>query len=423
MYLTSNQPVGICCKSASLSSDTIPQPQYTRDQKLLEPLRRVAAAAHDNRHTIAGPKQPMPALPIPSIVQQHLLDANSATISRSVSGGLSGASIYQGVCPLGNVCLRCWPTKHPSPERLATIHSHLRQAKDHGIGFVPEVYCSKSGKTSVSDGSRLWELTQWLPGEPVSTPDMDQCRTAMHSLAKLHACWQQSHVRFQVSPGIAERTSRLAGWLKQLHTLVDRFGPAQGTIDSVSEAVQRSGHWELPQLAQRTINLLHSIGPSLHAQLSSAAQLQVSNHWVIRDIWSDHVLFENSRVSGIIDYGASRHDEPALDVARLTGSYFAADFDAWHSAASHYWQAREDARCQPLCQEALDFDDWFARLLVIDRANCLLSALQWLEWLVLSPRQFPVPTLQLVGRWTDFLDRCAAHEDSNLRSNSSLYPF
>lgn len=358
----------------------------------------------------------MPAPTVPSIVQRQLLDANSATISQSVAGGLSGASIFYGASPAGEVCLRCWPAEHPSPERLSAIHAHLRMANEDGLEFVPRVFSSRSGVTAVSDGRRLWELTGWLPGKPVTKPSVTQCKQAMQAIAKLHASWHRSNIRFQTSPGIADRIGRLGDWLTRSPPPIDSVSMGQKISSLAREAglidreVDLVGNLQLPELAHRTISLLHLAGPSLYQELNRAAEVQVASHWVIRDIWSDHVLFDDQGVTGIIDYGACRHDEPGLDVARLTGSYYAADFAAWRPAAEYYWDAMETAGCQPLSQPPCEFDDWFARLLLIDRANCLLSALQWLEWLVLKPRQFAVPTPQLVTRWNDFLQRSLKHQ-------------
>ena len=74
--------------------------------------------------------------------------------------------------------------------------------------------------------------------------------------------------------------------------------------------------------------MLHVRGPQLLSELKSAAEKPVATHPVLRDVWSDHVLFEGARVTGIIDYGALRMDEPAADLARLLGSLHPFELDA-----------------------------------------------------------------------------------------------
>jgi Ser/Thr protein kinase RdoA (MazF antagonist) len=66
---------------------------------------------------------------------------------------------------------------------------------------------------------------------------------------------------------------------------------------------------------------------------------------VLRDIWSDHVLFDHhqtDRIAGIVDLHAMGIDSPATDVARLLGSWLPIEEpidDVWWDAAMDAYEA------------------------------------------------------------------------------------
>ncbi|MEZ6080883.1 MAG: phosphotransferase [Pirellulaceae bacterium] len=70
----------------------------------------------------------------------------------------------------------------------------------------------------------------------------------------------------------------------------------------------RDCHWvSHPIMGWRSNHAaLGSHGPQLLPQLASSRDQPVALHFVLRDVWSDHVLFTDDRVTGIIDFGAAR---------------------------------------------------------------------------------------------------------------------
>lgn len=318
---------------------------------------------------------------IPAIVRQQLLRPNSAEVIEQVSGGLSAAWVFRCQSHSRGACLRRWPSGHPSPERLASIHRALEQAWRAGNRFVPRPLHSLHGQTTVFDGSHLWELSHWLPGQAdyLDRPSPQRLQQVARKLAQLHDTWSAQSTR-GASLAAVSRFQTLSGWLEQLDS---RKAQLSYLVEGQST--------EVAELALRTLSQLSLLGPSLLPRLRLAVDAPVTLHFVIRDIWSDHILFEGGEVTGIVDFGAARVDEPATDLARLLASLEPSHASAWEAALVAYEEI-----AQPVDRN---------RLAVLDQASALLSAAQWLDWIVLQPRQFDTPSTQRVARWAGFLRR------------------
>ncbi len=353
---------------------------------------------------------------IPQVIRHELVAPHEVHLGAMASGGLSGAWIWQGQSPHGPVALRAWPTVHPTPERLSQIHAAMRTARQLGLEIIPRIFGNRQGDSYVSDGQRLWELTQWMPGaaDYHSAPSAQRLQAAMRSLAELHLAWYRaaagdastawSNCSAAVasvvgpvsgaSPTVAERRQKLefslqqqSAWqrcvfasgadcaARQTDSLVNVFGP------NFSEPTAAA----LSSLAQQTLLHLAALGPGLLRHLIEVQATPVRLQFVLRDVWSDHILFSEDRVSGIIDFGAARVDEPATDVARLLGSLEPLDASRWLLG----WQAYHAGN--PHIE--------LVRVQLLDRVGTLLAAVQWLQWLVIQPRQFDAPLPQLLERW------------------------
>jgi homoserine kinase type II len=139
--------------------------------------------------------------------------------------------------------------------------------------------------------------------------------------------------------------------------------------------------------------MLHSRGPGLRDELLQAGEVQVLLQPVLRDIWSDHLLFEGERVSGIIDFGTVRIDEPAADLARMLGSLHPYELDVRLRAIEAYNRKCKDQPVNP------------TRVELLDRSGTLLTALQWMRWLILDRQKFNADTDKLFERWQTALAR------------------
>ena len=109
-------------------------------------------------------------------------------------------------------------------------------------------------------------------------------------------------------------------------------------------------------------------------ELASRAQVELQP--CIRDVWHDHVLFQISSVSGIVDFGAMRAESIASDIARLLGSLVHDDMVGWHLGMSAYQSVRTLSDAESLLVTAFD------------RTTVLMGGLQWLEWIYCQGRQF-----------------------------------
>jgi hypothetical protein len=87
------------------------------------------------------------------------------------------------------------------------------------------------------------------------------------------------------------------------------------------------------------------------------------------DVWGEHVLFTGDEVTGIIDYGAAKDDQVAVDLARLLGDLVEDDDERFAAGLAAYRTAGGE----------LEVPDGFVRLL--DRTGAVCGAINWLLWL------------------------------------------
>lgn len=311
--------------------------------------------------------------------------------------------VWQCNSARGPLCLRGWSTTHPSHERLTLIHEAIHRVSH--LHFVPRLLRTSDGFTTVFANGRLWELSTWLPGEAnyLKLPSHAKLLNAMEALSQLHSVWALDSTT-NPSPTVAERSSRIENWLAR----VRRTG---------SESIDRSAPNEFRPLTTTTLYYLETAGPEILRELNMAGQTNVDTHFVLRDIWSDHVLYSGDAVSGIIDFGAGRVDEPATDLARLLGSLHPFEPAQRSVGIEHYNHCRRallptKSLTSDRSSDRLSTVDT-ERVRILDRTATLLGALQWLDWLVLQRKEFPVPTHQLASRWSELVKRLQADHQAS----------
>jgi homoserine kinase type II len=319
------------------------------------------------------------------VAYSQLRNAAAMAQCRAVSGGLSGASVWQFVTPQGWFALRCWPREHPPPERLRAIHAALQHAAGQGIATLAVPFPNAAGETATWIDGQAWELAPWLPGkaDAAAMPDLSRVAAAFGALGELHralrtaprAGFSAPCSAHDVPPGLRSRIA----FLDQLQQgEADALGPL---IAGDSDATRR----ELASDILRSFwRLRPRCGPAVRQGLLVPTPLQVC----LRDIWEAHVLFSDERVTGIIDYGAMEVDSVAADIARLAGSWFADDASRWETALAAYRQAA------PLSEAEEQLAQQY------DHANMLLAGMQWLVWIYREGRKFPAEeVLQRLQFW------------------------
>jgi homoserine kinase type II len=283
------------------------------------------------------------------------------------AGGFSGACFWRLETPRGPLCLRRWPSEHPSAKHLAWIHKVLGWVAERGFAKLPLPIATGDGASFVRHGQHLWELTAWMPGEPDEDRPTSARRieAAMKALGRFHraaASFPRDDSIPVPSPGLIQR-------LKTLRRFVDH-------TDQFRLAVGTAGPNKLRVLADSVLDLFPRIAQGVEDELAAAVTKPVRLQPCIRDIHRQHVLFEGQAVSGLIDFGAMRLESVAGDVARLIGSLAGDDAVARRVAMKAYMAENPLSQVEESLVEAFD------------RSSVLLSPLNWIEWIFVEKRRF-----------------------------------
>lgn len=329
------------------------------------------------------------------------LDADVTLFPMGNAGGFSGSSLWRvrhGRQEL-DLCLRCWPESYPGFERLPLMHHVLEIADQRGCSFVPVPLRSLSGKSyvistangdrldgqdgsNVPPGCRYWELTRWLPGhgELVESSCWQMLESAIASLAQFHQA--TAHINHGVGP---------------IPGLVDRFQQVQRLRrEGVAELRARILSTRLHPCAEVGVQLLDEFerrSESLEIELNKASRSRFRLQPCVRDVRADHFLFDDGRITGLIDYGALRIDHVAGDLARLLGSLWPRWKDDWATVIEVYGRNHRQF-------EESEFD----LVEVFDRGTTLLAGMNWLNWLFIQDRRFD-SLADVEQRMRNLLDR------------------
>ena len=284
------------------------------------------------------------------------------------AGGFSGARFWRVEAPCGSLCLRRWPPEHPSPETLEFIQAVLWHVAHEGFDLSPLPRESGSRGGYVCHSGHLWELSPWKPGSADfrERPSIERLRAAMIALARFHraaASFPLPNLPKSPSPGIGQRMERLKWWFN-------------GKLAELATHVE-PGRWvEINSAVTTILRLVPRSGGRVLRMLSDSVGLGVALQPCIRDVWYDHLLFEDDVVTGLIDFGSMQPDNVACDVARLLGSMAVDHADSWRTGLDAYQSVR------PLS------DDEIKLVGVFDRSTVLMSGLNWIDWIYRQRRVF-----------------------------------
>jgi homoserine kinase type II len=119
--------------------------------------------------------------------------------------------------------------------------------------------------------------------------------------------------------------------------------------------------------------------------LERAADRVVRVQPCVRDVRPEHFLFEEDRLSGLVDYGAMGVDSVAGDLARLLGEWCDGDSAARREAVDAY-----------KCIRSLDPAE--ERLInLFESATALLIGERWTRWNFIEHRFFDDPDAAAKG--------------------------
>lgn len=291
--------------------------------------------------------------------------------SLGVTGGFSGAVIWKVLVAGNQLCLRRWPQVHPSLNGLLAMHGLLEHVATTGFDLVPVPLTTRYGESYFLNEDHLWELTPWMPGEPLlsQAPSEEKLSVAMVALAKFHQAaqdyqYQQQQPRLARSPGLQDRFTIL----RDLR---------QGGLQNLWQSTRAAQADDLRELA---FELLEGIGRSLDKVADSLEQLvetPLPLQWCLRDVRHDHVLFTGDEVSGLLDFGAVAVDSVSGDIARLLGSLVNDDPKCWQKGIEAYAKQRQ---LSPAEENAIT---------AFDQGGLLCSATNWVRWLFVEGKSFP----------------------------------
>ena len=301
------------------------------------------------------------------------------------AGGFSGATFWRMATARGTLCFRRWPPQSDPrwPARLPSIHALLEHVARHTAIPLPAPIRTRQGATFVEHAGRLWELSAWLPGRadyfPLRRPE--KLRAALTMLAQFHRAAAEFRGEFSEGEFFAGESTSLAGGIRvgpspgirRRREQIDRL--RSGGLQKIVAAID-AGQESLRGIDQEIWNRLHDSAcrllPSyaksedrIWRELVAAERVQaIPLQTCIRDIWHDHVLFQEDYVSGVVDFGAMRVDNVACDVARLLGSFSQGGAGVWHEGLAAYEAVR------PLSADERQL------LEVFDRSTTLLAGIE-----------------------------------------------
>ncbi len=247
------------------------------------------------------------------------------------AGGSSGATLWRYRAETGELALRAWPRQGPTQPGLELIHGWLKELAEPGLVPVPVPVPASDGRTIQQNEGRFWELTPWLPGEPVAErPPPTHCvDAAFAALGSVHRRLSK-HAQRGTSPGLRVRVGELEDLASgRLELIASALGQSQTDPNTVSGL-----RWVL--LARAAI-------PRLLPPLRDTAQLTLALQPCLRDARPEHFLFQADRVSGLIDFGAMAMETVAADLARLIGEWFPGD-----RTLTRCWLCPRTSRCARL---------------------------------------------------------------------------
>jgi len=341
--------------------------------------------------TIMGDEQ---AASSPAEVRQlaaHFLPAAEAatlTMRKPPAAGFSGAAVWLLSAADGSprYVLKQLPASL-SPDHLGWTHLLARHCARAGVSTPLPLQAryqhpAPAGHVATDSQGRLWQCLTYLPGRPVARPTATEVLAAVATLAAVHRAARKVS---QPPP-----RTRPSGWqtrVRQLAALAVAGFPQPPAQDS-GWADERAAWRELASVSQQANECFVAAGGPQLAARWAAARFPRPFQPVLRDCWWAHLLFESApggrRVSGIIDLDAAGIDTPAVDLARLLGSWQleagapeAGLVERWPEACDCYVRS-----CRPAGNFLADM-----QLLHDTAVVCGLD--RWLHWLFRERRNFP----------------------------------
>ncbi len=283
---------------------------------------------------------------------------------REIAGGLSGAKLWRVAVLDNDFCLRQWPVVHPTGEQLTAIHGLIEHLWDAGFQIVPVPRRTFTQQAFLNVDGHLWELDDWLPGETLANPTVEQMAAGMEALARFHlAVANLGQPQQAPAPGLQKR-------LAILQNLRD------GLLLQLEQAVRGAPPSALHEISLVMLADIRQALPAILSSVEKIVSVALPLQWCLRDVHVGNLLFTDNRVTGLVDFGAAAIDSVAGDIARLIGSLAGDDANLWRECLRTYQKLR------PLSPEELQTIGLF------DNGGLIAAATNWLRWLFVEQREF-----------------------------------
>ncbi len=298
----------------------------------------------------------------------------------AVSQGFSGGQVLRCRWGAQTFALKRWPAS-TTENRVDEVH-RVQTLSRQTLAIIPRLVALPSGERRLSAFGHHFELSSWMPGEPVDAPTQPNpaCQTLAGSLslgaaaiARFHRSVEILGVKMEIAPAVVRRWQRLA----ELKTLLP-------------EALNAYSKGQSPERVRASVPLLQAVNHCVleGGRLQSDAERwlrpwldrPVETQWVLADVHREHVLFEGGQVEGIVDFDAVRRDTVATDLARWVGSFLIdgnATAALWAAAIGSYRTLRSLSPCEQELAGAIEKASWFIQL-----AN-------WVVWNANAENDFP----------------------------------
>ena len=313
------------------------------------------------------------------------------------SNGFSDSAIYQLTCEFGSYAIRSWPNRFDTSSKIgfwSRVNDLFGQLGDDGLrsaGAVsvkpfPTLYQwrppGQSTTPLLAFDNQLWTLCDWVSGHPIERGIVDKALVNHLAtvLGKLH---------FQSRKALDE------GGSMRSNSIRERFEALKRVEYSLFHLVEQSTFFSVNNLSDRVKHCLAIVverATDWQRFLSISANQMRNCHWIVRDLWRENVLVdETNHFSSIVDLGASRMDWPGLDFSRLFGSLSYGPSsnpllshdgarDVWHDAYQAYTLANptHDLGSLEECR-------------MLSLVSNGLSIAQWVQWIHAGTMDLSVP--------------------------------
>ncbi|WP_442505731.1 phosphotransferase [Novipirellula sp. SH528] len=358
-------------------------------------------------------------------VLENWLQRSSIQSIEPIESGLSGAAVFRLTTTHGEAwALKRYPLQTPL-SRVNEIHHVMVTAKNNGCDLVPQLKrCSAikpaaTDRSAIDDGHHVWELAQWVAGEPWREPvggtDLfasapmadaetererhDVMSRGASAIAIFHRSVRSLGTHQQPPPCLLARQKRLQELITQMDTIM-------------ASDLMRIEHPHLRFSLQMAIERFRAdwnrVANSLVVALAALSGQSVETQIVLRDVHAEHIFFADSpegdpaatrSVTGIIDFDAVRVDAAATDLARWISSFLGQCTDvhsAWHSVLAGYRiESSLNEQQEVLAKHVVQVSAW------INLGN-------WASWLLLENQNFSYDDehiAQRIDQWIRVVDK------------------